>query len=110
MKRRDRQAAFELCLCGLASHPDELLARLTARQWQEWLIYFELAGPPDFRADHRAAIIAHAAAQPHVRKKLSVADFFPGAGKATPEETDAEMLEKCRAWCAGVAARKKMKG
>lgn len=79
-------------------HPDMLLARLTARQMQEWLAFLDHFGGPRLRGDLWSAVVAHASAAPHVRRKLGIADFMPKWGRQVRRRSTAEMRRDAEAW------------
>ena len=56
--RPDRRFAFKLCLALGCVHPDELLARLTSRQFAEWKAYDSLEPFGDRAAFLRSGIVA----------------------------------------------------
>jgi hypothetical protein len=83
--------AFRLCLELGYVHPDEMLRRMTARQFAEWCAFYGLDPFGEQRADLRAGIVA-ATMNNRWRNKnenpSKPADFMPYHRQAeqTPEE------------------------
>jgi hypothetical protein len=70
-------------------------------------LYAKHFGTPRVRGDVWSATVAHSAAQPHIRKKLTPADFIPSWGKVAKRETAKDMAAKARAWVAMAARSRK---
>jgi hypothetical protein len=88
-----------LCLHGVggAAHPDELLGRLTGRQWAGWQIYCRHFLTPEQRADVNAALVRRDCGQ---WKKVPDANkLIPHYGGRRPK-SDRELKATVVAWAA----------
>jgi hypothetical protein len=83
---------------GGSVHPDELLGRLSARQWQEWRTYCQLYSTPMQRADANAALIQLRLGQ--WKKTPALSDLMPLYGKRRVQ-TSNQIMALAKAW-AGV--------
>lgn len=96
--RPDMQLAFELCLHGVggAAHPDELLARLTGRQFDQWQIYIRHFVTPMRRADINSALLRQVLMFAHGFESApkDYTDLIPQYGKQRKAPGDAELLAR----------------
>jgi hypothetical protein len=54
-----------------------MLAEMDSRELTEWQEWFRIEGPPESRADYRAAIVAQTVALGAGAKDVAAADFVP---------------------------------
>jgi hypothetical protein len=110
-----RRFAFRLCLVTREIHPDILLAKLSHRQFNEWIRYFELEPWGEERADLRMARQVWAQLQPHSKKKLKEHDYmfqFDQRRKEKPKTPQDYQNKARRAYlgCGGVVPPRHVKG
>jgi hypothetical protein len=88
---------------GGAIHPDDLLSRLTSRQWLGWVAYVKHFLTPMQRADLNSAAIRQAAGRWKSVPKL--ADLMPFYGRRK-RQTQKQMKDSLMAWAARDASKK----
>jgi hypothetical protein len=78
---------------------DGMMEAMSSTQFDEWVEYLNLEPQGAIRSDLQAAIVAHAAAQPHYKKRLKPKDFVlkfdalaPPKGPQTEEEMKARLV------------------
>lgn len=76
-----------------------LLRMLTARQFEEWVSYYESNPFGEERADWRAGMIASVLASCHSKTRYKPADFMPTFKQKTPQ-TEAQMKHALRMFTA----------
>jgi len=73
--------AFRLALALGVSHPDRLLADLSAREFDEWVAYFQIEPWGTFAADVRTAMLAQIITAVHTDTKKNkvpeLREFLP---------------------------------
>jgi hypothetical protein len=79
-----------LCLYGVggAVHPDELLSRLTGRQWDQWRIYLRNFPTPMRRADINSAL-----ERANLRPAKSITALIPDYGGENAKGFTPEQLK-----------------
>jgi hypothetical protein len=74
---------------------EELAARMSAREFHEWMVYDAVEGLPDTRADWRAGMLASVIANVNRKKGAPAhkpADFMPRPPKPKAASTPADRL------------------
>lgn len=83
---------------GGAIHPDELLDRLTHRQWVEWQKYVANFQTPMRRADINSALERQQQWPMHGGKAPPLDSLIPKYGRKREIPTAAEQNSKLAAW------------
>lgn len=90
-----------MCLALRFATPAEAQARINARDFAEWMAYYQLEPFGQDRADYPASIVAHTVAVCNGAKDSNPSDFMPKFGAETARRaTDAEMFAKAKAFAA----------